>query len=108
MNNERTITRGQGRNREVGSEGRLWETCELMDKKCIQGRRRLVSWHHAAKPFSSSTEVNAIVVQGSTVFLPGEVSMGGVGRFQSTVKIHTLVPGMLQVVPIEESAARPP
>ena len=30
---KRTITRGQGRNREVGSEGRLWETCELMDKK---------------------------------------------------------------------------
>lgn len=101
---KRTITRGQLRNREVGWEGRLWETCELMDKKCIQGRRRLVSWHHAAKPFGSPTEVNAIVVQGSTVFLPGEASGGGVGWFQSTDKSNALVAGMLQVVPTEESA----
>ena len=75
-----------------------------MDKKCIQGRRRLVSWHHTAKPFGSSAEVNAIVVQGSTVFLPGEASMGGVGRFQSTVWTNALAAGMLQVVPVEESA----
>jgi hypothetical protein len=101
---KRTITRGQGRNREVGSEGRLWETCELMDKKCIQGRRRLVSWHNTAKPFGSSTEVNAIVVQGSTVFLPGEVLVGGIGRFKSTVLINALVAGMSQVVLTEKSA----
>jgi hypothetical protein len=86
MKNKRTITRGQGRNREVGSEGRLWETCELMDKKCIQGRRRLVSWHHTAKPFGSPAEVNAIVVQGSTVFLPGEASVDGETWLQSAVK----------------------
>jgi hypothetical protein len=84
--NERTITRGQGRNREVGSEGRLWETCELMDKNYIEGRRRLVSWHNTAKPFGSSAQVNVVVVQGSTVFLPGEASFACLVWFKSTVK----------------------
>ena len=102
--NKRTITRGQGRNREVGSEGRLWETCELMDKNYIKGRRRLVSWHNTAKPFGSPAEVNVAVVQGSTVFLPGEASMGGIGRFQSTAQTNALVAGMSQVAPVEESA----
>ena len=102
--NKRTITRGQGRNREVGSEGRLWETCELMDKNYIKGRRRLVSWHNTAKPFGSPAEVNVAVVQGSTVFLPGEASERGVDRFKSTAKINALAAGMPQVVFSEESA----
>jgi hypothetical protein len=85
-NNKRTITRGQVRRREAGCEGRLWETCELMDKKCIQGRRRLVSWLHTAKPYGSSTEVNATVVQGSIAFLPGEASLACGVWFQYTVK----------------------
>jgi hypothetical protein len=75
-----------------------------MDKKCIQGRRRLVSWHHTAKPFSSSAAVKAIVVQGSTVFLPGEASERGVGRFQSIAQTNALTAGMLQVGLTEESA----
>lgn len=100
---KRTITRGQVRNREVGCEGRLWETCELMDKKCIQGRRRLVSWLHTAKPFGSSAEVNATVVQGSIVFLPGEVSMEGVTWLQSAV--YCFAPRVVMpVVSIEKSA----
>jgi hypothetical protein len=100
---KRTITRGQVRNREVGCEGRLWEICELMNKKCIQGRRRLVSWLHTAKPFSSSAEVNAIVVQGSTVFLPGEASMEGVTWLQSAIKCFA-PRAVMPVVSIEESA----
>jgi len=101
--NKRTITRGQGRRREAGSEGRLWETCELMDKKCIQGRRRLVSWLHTAKSFGSSTQVNATVVQGSIVFLPGEVSMEGETWLQSAV--HCFAPrAVMPVVSFEKSA----
>jgi len=102
--NKRTITRGQGRNREVGSEGRLWETCELMDKNYIKGRRIEMSWLHTAKSFSSHTEVNVAVVQGSTVFLPGEASGGSAGRFKSTTKTIASVTAMLQVLPSEESA----
>jgi hypothetical protein len=101
--NKRTITRSQGCNREVGSEGRLGETCELMDKKCIQGRRRLVSWHHTAKPFSSSAEVNVIVVQGSTVFLPGEASLPSFVWFQSTGEDEAAVAEM-SLLSNEESA----
>lgn len=97
------ITRGQVRNREVGYEGRLWETCELMDKKCIQGRRRLVSWHHTAKPFGSSAEVNAIVVQGSIVFLPGEASIESERWLQSAA--YCFAPrAVMHEVSIEESA----
>ena len=91
------------RNREVGCEGRLWETCELMNKNRIQGRRRLVSWLHTAKPFGSSAEVNTAVVQGSIVFLPGEASMEGVTWLQSAV--YCFAPrAVMPVVAIEESA----
>ena len=75
-----------------------------MDKNRIKGRRIMMSWHNTAKSFGSCAEVNTAVVQGSIVFLPGEASMGGVGRFQSTVWINALAAGMLQVVPVEESA----
>jgi hypothetical protein len=92
------------RRREAGCEGRLWETCELMDKKCIQGRRRLVSWLHTAKPFGSSAEVNAIVVQESTVFLPGEASLWSVGRFQTTAQTDAPRVAIRSVLPNEESA----
>ena len=101
--NKRTITRGQGRRREAGSEGRLWETCELMDKKCIQGRRRLVSWLHTAKPFGSSAEVNATVVQGSIVSLPGEISMEGETWLQSAVNCSA-PRAVMPVVSVEKSA----
>lgn len=74
-----------------------------MDKKCIQGRRRLVSWLHTAKPFSSSTEVNAIVVQGSTVFLPGEASLPCLVRFQTTEKEQAAL-SVMSVLSDEESA----
>ena len=74
------------RNREVGCEGRLWETCELMNKNRIKGRRGLESWHHTANPFGLSTEVNTAVMQGSIERLPWEASMVGIGWFQSTAK----------------------
>jgi hypothetical protein len=104
MNNERTITRGQVRRREAGCEGRLWETCELMDKNCIEGRRNVMSWHNTAKSFGSLTEVNAVVAQGSTVFLPGEASLWSIGRFQTTAQTRALCAVMHSVLPDEESA----
>lgn len=102
--NERTITRSQGRNREVGSEGRLWETCELMNKNRIEGRRVAVSWHHTAKPFGSRTEVNAAVVQGSIERLPREASTGSDYGLKSAKRIIALPVAILGVMPVEESA----
>ena len=75
-----------------------------MDKKCIQGRRRLVSWHHTAKPFGSSTEVNVAVMQGSIERLPREASKGGMGWFKSTAKAVAVDVAIRQPVPLEESA----
>jgi len=74
-----------------------------MDKNRIEGRRGVVSWLNTAKPIGSRTEVNAAVVQGSIVFLPGEASTECVDRFQSTDKIDASHAAMY-VVSAEESA----
>ena len=63
-----------------------------------------MSWLHTAKSFSSHTEVNVAVVQGSTVFLPGEALGGSAGRFKSTAKTIASATAMSQVLPSEESA----
>lgn len=74
-----------------------------MNKNRIEGRRVVVSWHNTAKPYGLRTEVNAAVVQGSIVSLPGEASAKCVDRFQSTVKID--VPrAVMDAVLAEESA----
>jgi hypothetical protein len=44
-----------------------------MNKNLIEGRRDGVSWHNTAKPTGEVAPVNQAVVQGRTVFLPGEV-----------------------------------
>ena len=44
-----------------------------MDKNRIEGRRGATSWHNTAKSSGLPVEVNAAVVQGSNVFLPGEI-----------------------------------
>ena len=44
-----------------------------MDKNRIEGRYGTTSWHNTAKSSGLPVEVNAAVVQGSTVFLPGEI-----------------------------------
>jgi len=102
---KRTITRCQGRCREAGSEGRLWETCELMNKNRIEGRHGLVSGRRTAKPLGSVMEVNVAVVQGSIERLPREASMDGKGRFQSTARTSAPVAVMSQASSTEESAA---
>ncbi len=44
-----------------------------MDKNRIEGRYGTTSWHKTAKSSGLPVEVNAAVVQGSTVSLPGEI-----------------------------------
>ena len=69
----RSTSRGQGREGDRTSEGRLCESHEPMNKNPIEGRSGLVSWHNTAKPFVSAREVNGVVVWRRTAFLPGEI-----------------------------------
>ena len=41
------------------------QTCKLMDKNRIEGRRGTTSWHNTAKSSGLPVEVNAAVVQGA-------------------------------------------
>lgn len=91
------------RSREAGCEGRLWETCELMNKNRIQGRRGLGSWHHTANPIGSSTEVNAAVVQGSIEGLPREASVSCAVWLRSANK-DSAVRSVMPALNPEESA----
>ena len=100
---KRTITRGQLRCREARWEGRLWETCEPMDKNRIKGRHGLVSWHHTAKPIGASMEVNAAVVQGSIECLPREASLSCVVWLKSATKDNA-ARAVMCALNIEESA----
>ncbi len=65
------------------------QTCELMDKNRIEGRYGTTSWHNTAKSSGLPVEVNAVVVQGSIVPLPGEWERSGHGGpdyFESALK----------------------
>ena len=73
--NEETTTRGQARKGDRPREGRLWESCELMDKNCIEGRHGAMSWHNTAKSPGMPVEVNSAAVRWSNVQLPGEISL---------------------------------
>ena len=44
-----------------------------MDKNRIKGRHGTTNWHNSAKSSGLPVEVNAVVVQGSIVPLPGEI-----------------------------------
>ena len=48
-----------------------------MDKNRIEGRYGTTSWHNTAKSSGMPVEVNAVVVQGSIVPLPGPTSPFG-------------------------------
>ncbi len=74
MKNEETTTRGQARKGDRPREGRLWESCEPMDKNRIEGRHGAMSWHNTAKSSGMPVEVNSAAVQRSNVQLPGEIS----------------------------------
>ncbi len=55
-------------------EGRLWESCEPMDKNRIEGRHGAIRGHNTPKSSGMPVEVNAAAVQRSNVLLPGEIS----------------------------------
>ena len=78
-----------------------------MNKNYIEGRCVVMSWHNTAKSFGSHVEVNAAVVQGSTVFLPGEASSPFLAWFQSTDESKEAV-AVMPLISNEESAACPP
>jgi hypothetical protein len=96
---EETTTRGQARKGDRPHEGRLWEcpkgsdsdksqnakplcmdgarrsqTCDLMNKNRIEGRHGASRGHNTAKSSGLPVEVNAAVMQGSIVQLPGDIS----------------------------------
>ena len=70
----KSTTRGQLRDREGAWEGRLWESCQTMNKNLMRGRQSGKSWHNAAKSCHSTLEVNEAFGQWRIVFLPGEIS----------------------------------
>jgi hypothetical protein len=50
------------------------QTCEPMNKNRMEGRYGTTSWHNTVKSSGLPVEVNAAVVQGSIVPLPGDIS----------------------------------
>ena len=74
-----------------------------MNKNRIKGRRDTMSWHNTAKSLGSCAEVNAAVVQGSIVFLPGEASMEGVTWLECAKQCFA-PRVVMPVVSLEESA----
>ena len=68
-----TASEGQGRRREVGSEGSLERTCGPTNRNVVGGLFPGASWHTTAKPDDSREKVNGAVVQGRLTFLSGEV-----------------------------------
>jgi len=76
-----------------------------MNKNRIEGRYGTTSWHNTAKSSGLPVEVNAAVVQGSIVPLPGEIwrERSGqksaeaivVGETSRSAKLHSKVAGGL-------------
>jgi hypothetical protein len=68
------------------------QTCKPMNKNRIEGRHGTTSWHNTAKSSGLPVEVNAAVVQGSIVQLPGEWERSGHGGpdclLQHALKSH--------------------
>jgi len=79
------------------AERRLGKTCEPMNKNLIQGRCDGVSWHHTAKPTGDVVPVNQAVVQGRTVFLPGEISPVRAGEKSAEAIVTRHEPGTARV-----------
>ena len=65
-----------------------------MNKNLIQGRRDGVSWHNTAKPTGEVAPVNQAVVQGRTVFLPGEISPVRAGEKSAEAIVTRHEPGV--------------
>jgi hypothetical protein len=70
----RSTTRGQLREGDRPWGGRLWETCQAMNKKSMGGRPDGVRWHNTPKPRRSVREVNGTLGRGRFQCLPAEIS----------------------------------
>lgn len=105
MKMKETTTRGQARKGDRPREGRLWESCEPMDKNRIEGRHGAMSWHNTAKSFGMPVEVNPAAVRWSNVPLPGEISRASareksaevivVGETSRSAEMHVKIAGGL-------------
>ena len=70
----KSISRGQGRGREVGSERSRRQTRETMNKNVIQGLVSGAIHLHMAKPSGSGHRVNDAFARGKLMLLSGEAS----------------------------------
>ncbi len=68
-----TTSQGQGRHREVGSEGSRRQNREPTNRNRIQGRYAGASGPRITKPRYPRVQVNAAVVRGKITLLSGEI-----------------------------------
>jgi len=86
MRNEITITREtQGRSREAGSEGSVNQTDKPMNKNIIGGSDSGRVGQGLQSPSGKTGGVNAVVVSGKYMDLPGEICAGGAAGTPCTV-----------------------
>ncbi len=69
----RTTSQGQGRHREVGSEGSRRQNREPTNRNVIGGLASGASQHKMTKPIGSGRRVNDAVVRGKRMSLSGEI-----------------------------------
>ena len=79
----------------------LGETCKPMDKNRIEGRYGTTSWHNTAKSSGLPVEVNAAVVQGNIVQLPGEIPPRKCGGKSAEVIVAENKPGVTDPLKLE-------
>ena len=70
----KSTTRSQLRKGDRPWEGRLWESCQTMNKKLIRGRLGGMRWHNTPKFRHSTQEVNETFGQRRFRRLPMEIS----------------------------------
>jgi len=68
-------TRSQLHDREGLWEGRLWEICQLTNRKFIRGRWSGTRWHNIPKSCHSTPAVNETVGQRRDQCLPMEICL---------------------------------
>ena len=82
-------TRSQLRKGDRPWEGRLWESCQTMNKKLIRGRLGGMRWHNTPKSRHSTQEVNETFGQRRFQGLPTEISWAG-GRNSATAHLSEM------------------
>jgi len=70
----KSTTRSQLRKGDRPWKGRLWESCQTMNKKLIRGRLGGMRWHNTPKFRHSTQEVNETFGQWRFQGLPTEAS----------------------------------